>query len=403
MAFILVSETSPRSLRSHVMQGKNRARPRPDRRRRLEISIEALKTAYNTIPPRLGSELSCTELAAVDPRLFGRLMEFTSLSVRVLFPLAVLTDFPVHEATWLDYLRQDTALLHLMLFAADVFIETAVEKTCVMSNRARRHFISGVSLVRQQLKNQEVSDLMVRKVLILALCAHLMGDVATAQHHLRGLHCIIDLRGGISSFQRQKLFFETVRSDIALAVQYNCEPMFSEALELYPSDETNITEPIYGLDQQLHIVWSSMHHFCAIANLAGENKTRISPVLLQETMTSVMYRLLKMRFAADSRDEAVRLALLSFTSHVFLQGQDSLFPPLIAPKRFPCLKDIQPDLRLWLLFIEGFAGSERRTCLQATLGECGLSTWRETREVLKRFLWIDILYERRGKLIFSTK
>lgn len=75
-------------------------------------------------------------------------------------------------------------------------------------------------LLRERLSasDQEamVSDATTMIVVILAMHAQMVGDQEFARHHVKGLHRIIDLRGGISSFEagNTKLLIESLRYEI---------------------------------------------------------------------------------------------------------------------------------------------------------------------------------------------
>jgi len=73
------------------------------------------------------------------------------------------------------------------------------------------------------------------------------------------------------------------------------------------------------LDKEIAKEWQAMANFCSLVNLAAEARGRIPWELFLHTMTSVMYRLIHMRFDVGSTNEAIGLCLLTLASHVFLQ------------------------------------------------------------------------------------
>lgn len=129
-----------------------------------------------------------------------------------------------------------------------------------------------------------------------------------------------------------------------------------------------------------------------------------------------MYRLLRMRFPPGSDNEAVRLGMLAFSHHVFLQWED-IKPPqaqFAAAYRetIQRVDDVGGDpgslqLMLWLAMVGATslfdASSEvwLRERLQLYAHRCRVGRWREVRRVLRSLLWIDLLDDERGEHIFN--
>lgn len=149
-----------------------------------------------------------------------------------------------------------------------------------------------------------------------------------------------------------------------------------------------------------------MSRFCSVINFAVESRQRISTETLLEAMASVMYRLLHMNFELNSRDEAIRLGLLAFSSHVFLQWTHlgvsyshlkSIFRACLL--RLSC-SHICPQLRLWLLMagvvsIFDAADDEWITpLLLVNIDLCKMESWGQIRQLLKSFLWVDLLHDK---------
>lgn len=64
------------------------------------------------------------------------------------------------------------------------------------------------------------------------------------------------------------------------------------------------------LDNDLARAWRAMWDFCSVINFAVDSRQRITVDTFLDTIASVMYRFLDMRFEASSSDEAIRLGLL---------------------------------------------------------------------------------------------
>lgn len=131
------------------------------------------------------------------------------------------------------------------------------------------------------------------------------------------------------------------------------------------------------------------------------------------TMASVMYRLLDLEFSCGSLDEAVRLGLLAFCSHVFLQWSGiKLSHQHLSRAYQDCLLSlrdpISPHMSLWLLFTGHMTlfseddGPWLKPWLRAILNLCGATSWDETRVIVKAFLWIDFAQDETGIKAFTT-
>lgn len=181
------------------------------------------------------------------------------------------------------------------------------------------------------------------------------------------------------------------------------------------SREHNAQILLYGIDGELAQVWRLMKHFCTLINLATATKRQITKETLLETMASVMYRLLYMSFPSGSTSEMVRLGLLAFSSHIFLQWLDiKLSYRHFHASYRKCLKGMEtlnvlpPSIMLWLLMIGAIsvfteADDERlELSLRRYILLCEGEPWSRVRVILKRFLWIDCLHDKQGKAIINS-
>lgn len=134
-------------------------------------------------------------------------------------------------------------------------------------------------------------------------------------------------------------------------------------------------------------------------------------------MGTVMYALLRMKFPTSPINEAIRLGLLAFCSHSFLERRGIRLPNGHLRENYrTCLEDVDTLPRgasqaaLWLLMIgkislyaadaDDSAWINSRLAEQISLNkDC---SWPRLRLILKSFLWIDILHDKPGKLIFES-
>jgi hypothetical protein len=219
------------------------------------------------------------------------------------------------------------------------------------------------------------------------------------------------------------------RCDLGIALLANSDPVFyrqpAEPLPDYPEQVIlNFSPSIYSQeDMQLvqHLngylaqVWLVMRKFCLLVNLGTQTRMPIQLATIYGTMTAVMYRLLRMGFAAGTLDESSRLGLLAFTHHNFLQWQDMrlLCHPFSESYRnylqVHALGDtIPPRISLWLIMIGAisFFGVLDKLWLADYLRRqterCGIKTWKDGQEILKSSMWISLLDDKSGKEIYDS-
>jgi len=130
-------------------------------------------------------------------------------------------------------------------------------------------------------------------------------------------------------------------------------------------------------------------------------------------MTSVMYRLLDMRFEAGSKDKIVRLGLIAFLCSVFLQWKHlGMSYPHVTLMFRNCLVEVAanqvaPELMIWLLVIGAVSVFDEKDdgwlkpLLRGNMILCGIGEWEEVQVVLKGFLWIGLVYDKPGKRVFE--
>lgn len=207
-------------------------------------------------------------------------------------------------------------------------------------------------------------------------------------------------------------------------------PQPSNPLPDYPAKLLERAENIRGprgsteffqiTDPDLRTIWDVLRRFCSLVNLGRQIQRSISPELIQQTMIAVTYRLMYMNFDTGLADEVLRLGLLVFSHHVFLQWQDIKLPYPYLPTTYRnCIMDVTntdgttPELSIWLLMIGAISlyNASEEEWLRDSIRHCAeisqVRTWKEMQETLKSYLWIDMLHESPGKriyyLIYSEK
>lgn len=209
-----------------------------------------------------------------------------------------------------------------------------------------------------------------------------------------------------------------------MALHTGAKPLFFdgnhclEHLSPYPEQRSLLSElysDVDDLDEDIAKIWEVMRSFCSLINLGAEAQGRIPWELFLSTMTSVMYRLLYVSFDACSANEAIRLGLLSFCSHVFLQARlDNLAFVHLSNSYKKCLNcvefrsGISPRLFSWLLIIGAISVFDKsdnhwlKFRLRANIESCGVKYWSEMQLILESLMWIPIVQENLGKDVFDS-
>ncbi|PCH06343.1 Hypothetical protein PENO1_017810 [Penicillium occitanis (nom. inval.)] len=363
-------------IRSHCMLGKNRGRILHSRRKPVVQKLLDLEAAASAVPNKLGSELSLLRFAdSVEPSTLWELLKFTSTSKQMFFPLERCFDFNVKDRSMFEPLTFDPAYLNAVMFGAQTYLDLVSGQHS--SKLSSVQMLKTIQLLRNRLlsisngneQTSSISNPTILVVLTLAHVAHLTGDHIAAELHLAGLCKIINLRGGIAAFQNApKLLTELLRCDISIAIQKGTKPVFDFNQPLQPLIYLPQTRS-YGKDQYTNLItdkklaesWDTLSNFCHLVNSAADKNIKLSDQILLNTMGSVMYALLGMNFSTTNPiNEAIRLGILAFCSHIFLERRGIRLPNgyLRENYRSACFEDVPRDnasssrwFSLWFLMI----------------------------------------------------
>lgn len=182
--------------------------------------------------------------------------------------------------------------------------------------------------------------------------------------------------------------------------------------------ESEITGFLHVLPKQLGEVWNVTRTFCLLVQPDTRSQRFLKPSTISRTMTAVMYRLLSMNFTTGSRDELVRIGLLVFTHHIFLQGKgiriacyhilQTYQNHLMHSGLEKSIDDIPPQVMLWLLMVgcismfdiskEAWLGK----ILKDYAAQCRVKSWKDLQRILKQCMWIPILDDRLGEQVWIS-
>ncbi|KAF4458542.1 hypothetical protein FALBO_14729 [Fusarium albosuccineum] len=394
---------------------------------------EVIQMYTPQVPTRIGGDLSFIDFAEdIEFSVLLNITKVSTVATRVIFPLLAAIGFQAENREWLHLVRQDAAARHITAFAVEIFIDRFLRRREESTNpTAIIHLHKGLNLIRERLvaddDESKVSDSTIGVVLKLASAAHFNGDYEASKQHMDGLRKMVNLRGGLDVLKGTRFLLEMLRYDLDIALLNGSDPVFycqpSEQLPEYPeklmptSDDSlgpqNNSEFLQSMDSELATAWLVMRRFCFLINLGAQTQRQMRPDLFQESMTAVTYRLLRIKFANGSTDEAILHGLLAICQHVFLQWQDIKLPFLHFPTAFrECIQGLEtvdavsPQLIVWLLMngaISVFADEEwLKNDLRKYLEECGARRWKELHKILESFMWVSLLDEQLERSIYDS-
>lgn len=168
------------------------------------------------------------------------------------------------------------------------------------------------------------------------------------------------------------------------------------------------------MDEHLMNVWIDLRELATAVDLAHQTRRRLSPVLFQEALLSVLYRLERLAYDIHDRNEILRKALLVFATTTFF------FTGLVSVHHLNSLRVLEHhfdssdfcsdkpslELALWIIYVVGSALdiSHDRTWLWKMLQTSralNLYNWSESRKLLKSFLWVDVVKNEPGENFFN--
>jgi hypothetical protein len=171
---------------------------------------------------------------------------------------------------------------------------------------------------------------------------------------------------------------------------------------------------VEDIDHELAQAWTIMSDFCSVINFAVDSELRISTETFLDTMTSVVYRLLYMHFGTGSKDEAIRLGLIAFLCSVFLQWKHlgMSYPHFTSTFR-SCLvgivsERVSSEFMVWLLMVGSVSVFDKsddlwlKPLFRVNISLCEIDDWSEMQELVKRFMWIGLVYDKPGKMVFES-
>ncbi|KAK7722860.1 hypothetical protein SLS63_009134 [Diaporthe eres] len=278
-----------------------------------------------------------------------------------MYPIARYAFSDAADAYWFHWTQVDLAYLHSVLFTTSFFYDTLAGHK---SESTKYHSYRTIRELNKQLADSEtaLSDTTTTVVMAMALIAACFGDLESAHIHVTGLKRIIDLRGGITAYRNRRLY--------------------------------KIFKDVQDLSHLLNSSYETGH--------------KIQQLALEELLTSVQSRLLKLKFhdSANSISELLRLALTAYLTTVFwsFPGLKFDYPHLSAQLRRACLSFSPTTITekrhfVWALMVgaislyHGHDQAWLRQRLYPLIPEYLGTSWLQARETLSQIMWIGSIHD----------
>ncbi|OAG10811.1 uncharacterized protein CC84DRAFT_495861 [Paraphaeosphaeria sporulosa] len=428
-------------IRSHVMRGKNRTKePKPQVNSTDRTGLNA--TSSSSSESQSISRWSCSKFSGIrfadtiEPAFVEDIFTLLSVSSKAMFLLdqCIIPNEDGFLQAWISPLLSDPAYLHVACVTSQAFFDNYAGRT--PSAEARRQeftsFDKSIRILSKRIATNDRSEVLAESnlmtVLLLSGYSYARGDHKAAHQHNVALIKLVKLKGTQETlrYSPKILVQEIVRTDFCICYENGQRPaLFTyEAIPwpliLPPTDVISSRDAGHiesRLDPKLSSVWAAMSHFCAMMNIAARNPTaRVTAETFLQAMSSILYRLLHLRFEEDTLNETFRLAILAIAAPTFLDwktvywlnGHFTLvwrqaLETVLAESTFT------PRDRVWLLMVGTLSFAHDLDFLARlidglrTLTEhCEILTWNALRELLGSYMWIGTLFDKPGAGVFEA-
>ncbi|KAF3804047.1 hypothetical protein GCG54_00007840 [Colletotrichum gloeosporioides] len=411
-----------RALRSHVMRGKNAGRPRLSTRR--QTNNAPIKRQLK-MPRRVFWNDFCLtsfpqELDSDSTRLMHRW--FLDIS-DTLFPPQFCYKFDILKSIWVNCILADEAYFHSTLAVSASYVDF-FERRPTTSSKTLHHICQAYSLVNLKLSGPHaISDSAIAAVVTLAIYQQIHQQHSTGLVHLKGLHRMIELRGGIARLMKENrpLALKPLRLDIELAMQNGSPTMFDSrdvpvTTVLCPS--RTVAEQLSTCPPGLPRIMLDLIVFAGILNdRAKSGRSKINPLDYTETLISLLYRLLEgeplrqpLLASEGLCGDAAHLAMLAFMTGLLPSYcRDNFGSSLLCTRLGDAVRKLHSmhvdaqtgdvSLPLWIFFTSGISvlksndNSWLLFAIAATCDRAGLRDWEAVRHHLGGFPWIYTLHD----------
>ncbi|KAL4937878.1 hypothetical protein BDV06DRAFT_202107 [Aspergillus oleicola] len=419
-----------RIIRSHVMQGKNKGKPRRSTKKQIRAPVPYVlprqvfwgDLCLTSFPQQLDSKST-----ALMHRWFFDVSD-------ALFPPQFCTKFDIIKSIWVNCILADEAYFHSTLAISASYVDFVQRKPAI-SRKTLHHISQAYALVNVKLSGPlSVSDSAIAAVVSLAIYQQVHRQAETGLIHLHGLYRMIQLRGGIAQLMQENraLALKPLRLDVELALQNGRSLIFGGSkVPVYPvlCHSSIKNRHFFRLPPCTPQIMVDLLSFSTLLNEVERGRmAKLDALDYTETLLALLYCIVeasptRQTHASNSllsgvlSHDLVHLAMLVFMTTLLPEytrdgsSCTSLSESLKAGIENLAVPTESPDshalLVLWILFISGIAVLKPRDCacllplIGSTCKILNLSTWAAIQCELSQFPWIFALHDAPGRWLWE--
>ncbi|KAL4760064.1 uncharacterized protein BDW70DRAFT_73342 [Aspergillus foveolatus] len=356
-------------------------------------------------------------------------------------------------SVWVRYLFLDEAYFHCSVATSILCSKSLVRET----TQGMYHIARTYRIVQDRLMSEEeaTSDMTIAILVAMSQYERLQGQYARGYVHVRGMRRMIELRGGIKQFNSDccGVIQKVLRADLEYALQLGLATLFGfEGIEFLREckgiclndgkEEKLVANPEVdsflqnGVRLSLWSTFSNMRRLADLLNDTGAGyRRKLGADEFHNTILLLGYSLLHISpldvstgpgacsmLGVSPLEEVVHLGLVAFLV-TFLRGLNQRIPenPLLSHRLRLAVDKLVSSVKggeeskiikrvlVWALFVGAvvvFKTSDDEWLIPTTntaMNALGLSSWKDVKEALAGFPWVDAIHNRTGTVLCTTQ
>ncbi|KFY07907.1 hypothetical protein V492_06714 [Pseudogymnoascus sp. VKM F-4246] len=444
-----IDNVARKSIRSHVMKGKN-ARRIVHRQSRLSLTTSWLPSGHKAAQRTQASRKDGDSIGMAirvsrnlgSPFLTLRFpIELTPHSTQVFdqfFTHIVERLYPVHfgfsldeaKMHWLGIVLSDEGATHcsiaLMEACNGLFLGGNLN-----SSETLHHVSQTFVIIRKRLETDEaLSDTTIGMVLMLILQEQVRNEDRAAEVHYEGLRKMVELRGGLGQLEQNPLLLLKIcKVDIRYALQSGQPMLFFR--DSFSTVQTTLESKGFARNRALDIpptqceqlnpylrdiLLDTLDATAVLNDFVGDG--HLGLVTFQEILVSICSRLIHFRPLKSDKplspvEAAYHTGLIIFIIILFLQHDsrrimDYNHVTARLKEALDSVHELGDGLAIWLMCLGGiWLGDEPdRLWISSMIGrftcKTGIDSWPEVHQRVSKLPWVNAVHEVRGRLAWTS-
>ncbi|KAK7415678.1 hypothetical protein QQX98_005712 [Neonectria punicea] len=433
---------SRKTVRSLVMKGRNVGRTHPQRCQRDNAQAKAKDNQRREVRPDDGA-LTLSRCIGDGIPAFAtghnwtpyqklRLHQYFLVIAEALYPRELCQSMDVYKSLWFQSLFIDEAYFHFAIAMTNTCIDFFLRRT-EESPTALAHLSRTFQLLNKRLGSKDaVTDMTIGLTAVLSIRESVRGDLKTNKVHLDGLQQMVELRGGLRSFEGDVSVLQKIcRADLEYSLLSGESPRFHYVdmpRHKIPTTSEGIGERYRhllcvfpeGSSRNMHQLVIDVLNANTLFN-GDPDSPKPNALEFQAIILSLLYGLLRIDEAEfESFTQVQRMwffGLVAFVgSFMFQFGRRRyLRYHQLARRVQTCIEQLYGGLTcpnalvLWLLLVGSVCMWGEETddhwllpAVARTARFMGLSTWKGVLEELKRAPWVHSVHDDIGKRTWES-